>query len=90
MTEDYPLLDKKIVEDVGNLIRHQYDFSNGYTVVAERDKRKKPEKSYSGLWTMALYHKGDMLLTRDFPGPTAYFNDPSMDELLVRVARYSQ
>lgn len=89
MTEDYPLLDKKIVEEVGSIIRHQYDFSNGYTVVAEKDKRMKPEKAYSGCWTMALYHDGDMLLTREFPGPTAYFNDPSMDALLVRVARYS-
>lgn len=89
MTEDYPHLKKKIVENDKNIIRHRYDFHNGYSVVAEKDKRVIPTKPYSGLWNLSLYYNEEMLLTRDFPDPTAYYNDPTMDALLIRVARYN-
>lgn len=86
MTEDYPHLKKKTVVKMGKVLRHQYDFNNGYSIVAEKESGNKLENPFVGLWKMSLYRDGEMLITKDFPCSAAYFNDPTMDALLIRVA----
>lgn len=86
MSPDNPQLKSKTVNRLYDGVQHVYEFYNGFGVSAVKHKRSIGGSQ--GLWEAALLKDGDIYYTEEFSDVVGNLNDPELDRILQKVARF--